>query len=323
MPQSKYWIFTVNNPEIRGQEFVDKFGTFDFLVYQLEKGENETVHYQGYICFPVRKTLAGVKRLHPRAHWEVRRGTHQEAKDYCMKDDTREDGPFLYGDDSSVPGKRGQRSDLKAFVAEVKSGRNTRQLLETHAGVIARYPRFYQTVQNAYHIERNFEKKVVLHIGATGLGKTRAVYDLYADKPEFYRLPLQSKQLWLDGYDGQQLVLFDDFAGKASHMPLVSLLQLLDRYTVKTPIKGGYVNFAPNTIIITSNIHPWLWYDWEKRIGQYDALARRFWKVVVYYEEGTSCSVDKTVFFDMGKSYTDWESFLDSFKRYGPTPEID
>ncbi len=67
------------------------------MVWQKEKGENGTVHLQGYVAFSVRKSLATMKNVNGSAHWEVRRGTHDEAKAYCMKPESREAGPWEEG----------------------------------------------------------------------------------------------------------------------------------------------------------------------------------------------------------------------------------
>lgn len=94
--QGKYWCFTINNPE---PEDCDKINALwndkhaEFLVYQLEQGENGTKHLQGYICFKHNYRFNRIKKLTTnRIHLEKRRGTHSEARDYCTKDDTRVEG---------------------------------------------------------------------------------------------------------------------------------------------------------------------------------------------------------------------------------------
>ena len=52
------------------------------------------------------KRLSGVKELTgTAAHWEPRRGTHQQAAAYCSKEETRIDGPWEVGT-PPVQGKR-------------------------------------------------------------------------------------------------------------------------------------------------------------------------------------------------------------------------
>jgi len=95
-----------------------------------------------------------------------------------------------------------------------------------------------------------------------------------------FRLDYATKLLggggWFDGFSGQQYFLFEDFDGAASHLSLVALLQVLDRYYLDVQIKGGIVLWNPRVIRITTNRHPNEWYDYSERQEQRAALIRRF-----------------------------------------------
>jgi len=94
----KYWVFTLNNP-LHAKLAMPDGGTY--LVWQLESGKQGTVHLQGYVEFAKNKTLAGCKKWLPSAHWEQRRGTAVQARDYCQKEESRVDGPWELGQMSS------------------------------------------------------------------------------------------------------------------------------------------------------------------------------------------------------------------------------
>ncbi len=271
--------------------------TMQYLVYQEEIGDSGTYHFQGYCEFKTALHLNSVKAVlgGDSVHIERRRGTAQQAIAYSKKDDTRVPHTQPYED--GEPRQQGKRLDLEGFKDEVMGGANLRDVIDEHFGIIARYPKFYQTLNLLHRPVRETELEVSLFIGDTGLGKTRTIMDEFGSSPSFYRTPLNNGTMWFDGYDGHSTVLLDDFAGAASHVTLCTLLQLLDRYPLLVPTKGGHTWFLPDKIFVTTNVLPRDWYKWENRGEQYKALARRFYHVRLFY---LSLSV-------VGGSYIDQE----------------
>jgi len=106
---AKHWCATWNNPK-------DKYKTdlalvaatlhrrcdqIAYAVYQLEKGLRGTEHFQMYFEFGNKMRLSALKKILKTAHWEKRRGTREQARAYCMKDDSRVEGTnpmLMYGD---------------------------------------------------------------------------------------------------------------------------------------------------------------------------------------------------------------------------------
>lgn len=272
-------MFTINNPTSLPQ----LEDNMNFLIYQEEIGESGTYHLQGYCEYKTQTGLAAVKESlgTNTAHLEPRRGTQAEAIAYCQKEDTRIDGPYRFGQ----PRVQGKRQDLNAFKDEVMAGKRKRDLLEDHCGVIARYPKFYDTLTMLNRPERTTDLEVTLLYGDTGTGKTRYVYDNWGGKEgDLFITPLNNGTMWWDTYDKHTVVLMDDFSGAACHMTLTTLLRLLDRYPVLAPIKGSYTWWLPNKIFVTTNVLPKHWFKWENRREQYWALARRFTAVYTYKE---------------------------------------
>lgn len=98
--QGKFWVFTINNPtEVT---LPRQWPNVQYAIWQLEKGEEETPHLQGYVVFKSNQRLAALKKIDATAHWEIRRGSHQQAKDYSSKEDTRQSGPYEIGDEYGV-----------------------------------------------------------------------------------------------------------------------------------------------------------------------------------------------------------------------------
>lgn len=276
MPGSKYWCFTLNNYDPTEEQTIaslhDAQGTpVTFLIYGREIGENGTRHLQGYIEFSTRKRLTGVKRLlGERVHLEARRGTAQEAADYCRKD-----GDFVTYGEISVP-QQGRRNDLESLHSDLTAGKPLREIAEDHFGSFIRYQRGISAFRNVVSPSRDWVCNVVVYWGRTGTGKTRSVIDNLPSPEDIY---IHSGGKWFDGYDGHKIVLFDDFEG--NEFAITYLLKLLDRYPMRVPIKGGFVSWIPLEIYLTSNSAPEHWYP-NANPQHVAAMFRRFSNVVKF-----------------------------------------
>jgi len=266
---SRNWLFTINNPGDIDPEV--SFGVnYKFLVYQLEKGENGTPHYQGYVMFKTNKRLSALKKLCKEAHWEIRRGSHKQAKDYCTKEDTRVKGPFTFG----IEPEQGKRTDLDAVKESIDSGATMKDVAETHFSSFVKYERGIRSYLNLKTNKRDFKTQVFVCYGPTGTGKS-----MYCDqmcKDPYWYYP-QKDGKWWDGYNGQSDVIIDEFYGQILWS---TLLRLLDRYPVEVEVKGGTFNFAPKRIFITSNKEPIEWYI--NKVDQFQTLRRRL-EYIMYF----------------------------------------
>lgn len=282
MSHVKNFVFTLNNPTITPDQLWAALSPkAKYLIFQLEKGENGTPHFQGYCELNRQSRFAPIKSLIPSAHIEPRRGSQAQAKAYASKEDTRVEGPFEYGE--YIETNPGQRTDVRAFRDAILSGKRKRELLEEFPGDLQRYPKFVELCRSTLVQQPRIGLRVNLLYGEPGLGKSRMAYESTDD---LYAVPI-GKDLWFDGYDGQTSLLLDDFSGE---MKLVHLLRLLDIYPMQVPVKGAFVNLAALQIWITSNKHPRDWYDWTKH-GEvrYRALMRRFHKITRFSLDHNSC----------------------------------
>lgn len=98
-------------------------------------------------------------------------------------------------------------------------------------------------------------------------------------------------------------------------MSLSYLLQLLDRYPITVEVKGSYAVLAATKIIVTTNIHPKLWYDYSQREEQYQALCRRFTTVCCFPGKLGSVSVPKVLFFN------EWFESCDEIALFAGQPD--
>ena len=263
------WVFTLNNPQ--PEENPAHWPSTKYLVWQLEKGEEGTPHFQGYVIFHSNKTLVGVKKINPRAHWELRRGTHEEARAYCVKEETRLEGPFEKG---IPPITRGKRTDLLLVKQLLDEGATESEICrnEECLGTVARYPKLIGMYRMATQKHRDFKTQVLVLYGPPKKGKSAFWNICY---PDAYIKP---HGVWWDGYDNQETVVIDDFYG---WLPYSFMLQLLDRYPLLVEVKGGMRTFNSKRIIITSNKGPNLWYGLD---CSYPPLERRL-DVIYRFEE--------------------------------------
>ena len=275
-----------------------------YVCFQLEKGEEGTPHFQGYIEFRTAVALTGLKKIAATAHWETRRDTRAKARDYCRKEDTRLEGPWEHGDFNA--GGAGSRTDLQ-LIGElaVKTG-SFRACCEEDLSLSIKYHNGLKAVIAATRVERTEPPRVALFYGPTGTGKTKQAY---AQFPDLFRKHPGTR--WFDGYEGQESLLLDDFGGASSKLRLDYVLQLLDRYPFTLEIKGSYTPLLATKIVITTNIHPKMWYDYSKREEQYKALARRIHGVFWFKSMGDPCiRLDHPTFFSDWFETCDEETIL-------------
>jgi len=120
------WCFTLNNPErVLDDMWVllmpYLWPSCTYCVYQLEEGEEQTPHFQGYCEFDNAKTLGAMKKLEglERAHFRASDGTAEQNLAYCTKEEGRLDGPWVFG--APKPGQ-GKRTDLEMVKADIDAG---------------------------------------------------------------------------------------------------------------------------------------------------------------------------------------------------------
>jgi len=273
------FVFTLNNPTDSGEAFqayvLSQLG-FRYIGFQLEEGTQGTPHFQGYAELAKQTAFTKVRTVFRGAHLEARRGTPAQAAAYATKADTRVDGPWIHGELS----KQGKRTDISVAVEAVQR--------DGILGAAREFPESYIKYRNglsAYDAYLNrFTPRdpvtVRVFVGPAGCGKTRACWER---APELVSIP--GDLSWFDNYMGDKSVLFDDFDGARSKTSLKFVLQSLDRYPLRLPVKGSFVAARYTEVYITSNFHPFDWYDWTDRPKQRRALQRRIHEIHLWTTE--------------------------------------
>lgn len=267
--RSKRWCFTLNHPTQEESEFLYTLIQdltmpsplkLTYLVFGREVASTSTPHFQGYLESSQKTSLSTMKKFLSRAHWEKAKGSPKQASEYCKKDlDFVESGVLSKG--------QGYRSDLQEIKKDISQGLTEKEIADKYFEKWVVYRRSFQRYAALCAQDRAWQTIVHVYWGKTGTGKTRFVMDQIMDSP--FWSPGDYK--WFDGYEGQPIVILDDYRGEYQ---LQMLLKLLDRYPMQVPVKGGFTTWCPKKVYITSNVHP---NDWYKEADRYSvsALFRR------------------------------------------------
>ncbi len=141
----------------------------------------------------------------------------------------------------------------------------------------------------------------------------------YLKDPYAYRKDTEGR--FFDHYEGEKTMILDDFAGRLSKVSLVNLLKLLDIYPIRIETKGDSKRIKVVQFYITSNIHPRLWYDYERREGQYKALARRIQKILWVPRREEYLLISPISFWEQWAETCDEASVFEVLEQVGPHRE--
>lgn len=140
-------VFTLNNPV----DWLDlSNSTIRYGIYQYEKGESGTPHYQGYLEFNKRLSLKGIKNLlgSNTMHIEGAFGSQSDCINYCSKTDTRISGPFEYG-------HRSTQSETQSNIPYIQSKRTISELYNDPQieSLMMKCPRWAESVFHSKPLE--------------------------------------------------------------------------------------------------------------------------------------------------------------------------
>lgn len=293
---AKYWCYTSFHldPEEEGYDDITKLGKKDVIQYRICQLEvcpdTKRIHEQGYIVLKKRMTMNKLKEYMPSAHFEMRKGTHEEAKHYCQKpvpDCECEHcvshppemtvGEWMeFGDDTEVPLFAGERTDWKRIIKLAKEGNFEAiedefpaQMLHCSKGIKEIFERHDTPRDPAIPVE------VEVYWGLPGTGKSKAAHK--KNPGAWMKSDMSTK--WYDGYKGEKTIILNDFRGY--NLNFGKLLNLLDRYPQRVEKKGSSMELKCNKFVITSNQHPKDWYK-KKAWDDDNPLRRRITRIVEF-----------------------------------------
>ncbi len=264
-------------------EFAELPEGWRYAVWQRERCPTTgREHLQMYFELTAQKALSTVRAMYV-GDIEVARGTAEQNRVYCMKEG-RLAGPWELGERVC----QGQRNDVRRAIAVCRKRGFEAAVVECPE-VAMKFPQGLRVQAQVWSKKRRVARgyvqpKILVLVGSTGCGKTRAAVKLYGRQRTWLN-PLDSE--WWDGYDGEKVVVLDDFYGQLKYS---RMLQLLDGEPQqrRVPVKGAFVTLENDVWVLTSNVPPWEWWSGAKmdRSALYHRLWSRFDSAVLEWQEG-------------------------------------
>jgi len=259
---SKKWTFTLNNYSDEEYEFMVKSEKVFLIMGKEVAPDTLTPHLQGFIYFKTEKSLKQMKKLSSRAHWEMAMGNVEQNITYCSKEGNFEQwgNPPLSQAEKGAAGKAAitERWEL------AKAGR----FEELPPEQLRMYEYIHR--RNLNPIDRVELDNEWIH-GTSGCGKSRYIRDEYGSC--YYSKPMSK---WWDGYNGEDVVVLDDFDPTHGVYLGYFLKIWTDHYTFNAEIKGGMIKIRPKKIIVTSQYSLPECFTEQLTV---DALIRRFKRI--------------------------------------------
>lgn len=179
---------------------------------------------------------------------------------------------------------------MDLMVEDIKDGEtNKRKLFETYGPT---YLRCYKAVDHAISLikrpkpyQRTPAPRNCIWFGKAGQGKTwDAEQHAIDNQMSLFKVPMrQLKAGWYNGYEGEEIILFDDFRGGT--MEPHEFLNLLDGLP-RLPIKGDFVENKSTHLFFTSSTHPINWWPgwYEKDDNNWAQVKRRLNKINLVHD---------------------------------------
>lgn len=249
-----------------------------YYVIGKETGESGNEHFQGYCELEKRVEFNVVHKALFNAHIETRRGTQQQAIDYCKKE-----GDFI---EWGTPKQQGKRSDLAEIVEMIKDGASDMEILAEYPSQFLIFNQHIAKVREMVTKEKftkEFREIEVYYIwGKTGTGKSRYVREKYGYE-NIYAINDYGSGAF-DSYTNQDVLILEEFR---SDFTLKFMLQLLDGYPLRLPARYFDKVACFTKVYIISNVRLVEQYKniQEKEPASWAAFLRRIKYIVEFGDD--------------------------------------
>nr|WCR62256.1 MAG: replication associated protein [ssDNA virus sp.] len=297
-PRAHNWCITFwSEPNLDLIEDLVENGTYCYIIIGcMEMSPNTNrPHWHGYV--ETNKGVYSSNQLKQHfndntIHVECRMGTQEQAIQYAIKN-----GRFI---ECGEPKRQGKRSDLDDIRKGIDNGESLDDLYEKHFGSMVRYTNGITKYLDRWMCKNNkkfkrLDKEVFVYIGKSGSGKSwaaRAKAEELGEQPHegkwkgyFEPGTQRSGQLWMDGYNNEDVIFWDEFDG--GKIGFGTLCQLLDPWPFKCERKGGFTEIHFSKAVFAGVIPPGRWYSDECRRFTADKyqLWRRLTHIIYCFTE--------------------------------------
>lgn len=255
--KAKRYVFTLNNyTETEENRLKDM--DCEWLIFGHEKGEQGTKHLQGAMTFEGRRSLNAIKKLFPRMHIEVMKGSPQASKDYCTKEDAT--GYFEKGicpTTAKVSKEANTKKWNDAFDA-AKEGR----FKDIPRDMWIRYQNSFKQIYFDHAKDASMEafndKDLKDHFlwlwGPTGTGKSHSAHRIAKEIDPDNDPYLKDLNKWWNGYEHQRVTIIEEADPKRCEHLASFFKKWADKWAFTAECKGTVIPACrPEYIIVTSN----------------------------------------------------------------------
>lgn len=273
-----------------------------YLCYQQECcPDTDRLHWQGYVELKHNSRKAKVVSVLGGGDiWVQPRGRSSAtaARDYCCKDKSAVPRTFKeFGVISKVRYSRGYSEEgndgPQAIVLDervkapsnqalmcdaINNGASYDEITTQFSQAFLRNPGGAKELMYQYRVRTgaaDTPKDVRVWWGTTRTGKTWACAKALAEEGlrAYWLKPTTAGKVWFTGYDGEDVIVIDDFEGQ---MQIEDFLHLTDRYASRHvwETKGGHAKLVHTKVFITSNTDPRTWFVRFPAVKVDAAMAR-------------------------------------------------